>query len=256
MLTLAFGLALVAALAVGGYALLQARAEGIPSRQALAPVPSASPSGRADNGVASAPHWIVGKAVRPFAVRRSPRNDARPLVRLGRVNPNGYPTLVLVDTTRDVDGVSWSRVWVAMRPNGSRGWVREGDLSFYTTTAKIEISLSQRLLRVYRRGEVRGSFRVAVGRRGLETPTGFFFVNQKLRPASPDGPYGVLAIGISAFQPSLSHWPQGGPVAIHGTNQEELIGQAISHGCVRMRNRDVLQVSRLVPAGSPVVIRK
>ena len=29
---------------------------------------------------------------------------------------------------------------------------------------------------------------------------GFFFVNQKLRPASPDGPYGVLAIGISAFQ--------------------------------------------------------
>ena len=46
-------------------------------------------------------------------------------------------------------------------------------------------------------------------------------------------------MGISAFQPKLPHWPQGGPVAIHGTNQPELIGQAISHGCVRMRNRDM-----------------
>lgn len=256
MLILVFGLALVAALAVGGYAVLRARAEGTPPRQVLAPAPSASPSGRADGVVAAAPHWTVGKAVRPLTVRRSPRSDAGVLARLGRVNLNGYPTLVLVDTTRDVGGVSWSRVWVAVRPNGSRGWVREGDLSFYTTTAKIEIDLSQRLLRVYRRGELRGVFRVAVGRRGLETPTGFFFVNQKLRPTSPDGPYGVLAIGISAFQPRLPHWPQGGPVAIHGTNQEELIGEAVSHGCVRMRNRDVLQVSRLAPAGSPVVIRK
>jgi len=43
-------------------------------------------------------------------------------------------------------------------------------------------------------------------------------------------------------------------VAIHGTNQPELVGQAVSHGCVRMRNRDIREVGRLVPAGSPVVI--
>ncbi len=64
----------------------------------------------------------------------------------------------------------------------------------------------------------------------------------------------MLALGISAFQPRLPNWPLGGPVAIHGTNQDSLIGQAVSHGCVRMHNADVLKVSAWVPTGSPVVI--
>jgi lipoprotein-anchoring transpeptidase ErfK/SrfK len=175
---------------------------------------------------------------------------------LGKVNQNGYPTLVLVDSTKQVDGSVWYRVWLAVRPNESQGWVPEGKLAFYTTTAKIMIDLSQRKLRVYRRGELVGSYAVAVGRPGLSTPTGSYFINQKLRPTTPDGAYGVLAIGISAFQPKLAYWAQGGPVAIHGTNEPWLIGKAISHGCVRMLNKDVLEVSRLVPAGSPVEIVK
>jgi lipoprotein-anchoring transpeptidase ErfK/SrfK len=150
----------------------------------------------------------------------------------------------------------WYRVWLARRPNGSRGWVHEGELAFYTVSSKIVIDLSERKLRVYRRGDLQGTFPVAVGQPGLATPTGFFFVNQKLKPPSPGGPYGVLALGTSAFQPKLVYWPQGGPVAIHGTNEDYLIGKAVSHGCVRMHNKDVLEVSRLVPAGSPVVIQK
>jgi lipoprotein-anchoring transpeptidase ErfK/SrfK len=118
------------------------------------------------------------------------------------------------------------------------------------------------------------SRRLASGRAGtsLTTPTGsrravshaepdakaprraYSYVTEKLRPASLGGPYGVLALGLSAFQPKLPNWPQGGPVAIHGTNQSSLIGQAVSHGCVRMRNADVLKVSAWVPIGSPVVI--
>ena len=45
-------------------------------------------------------------------------------------------------------------------------------------------------------------------------------------------------------------------MAIHGTDQGALIGQAVSHGCVRMRNADVLRVGAWVPTGSPVVIVK
>jgi lipoprotein-anchoring transpeptidase ErfK/SrfK len=150
----------------------------------------------------------------------------------------------------------WYDVWVAMRPNGSRGWVPEGRLAFYTTSAQIVIDLSARELSVHRRGALVDTFPVAVGKPGLETPTGSFFVNQKLRPADSGGAFGVLALGISVFQPKLPDWAEGGPVAIHGTNQPELIGQAVSHGCVRMRNKDVLKVDRLVPAGSPVVIRR
>jgi lipoprotein-anchoring transpeptidase ErfK/SrfK len=103
-----------------------------------------------------------------------------------------------------------------------------------------------------------GTYPVAVGKPGLSTPTGFFFINQKLRPPTPGGAYGVLALGISAFQTKLaaSSWVQGGPVAIHGTNEDWLIGKAVSHGCVRMHDKDVLEVNKYVPAGSPVIITK
>jgi lipoprotein-anchoring transpeptidase ErfK/SrfK len=248
-------LAAVAGAAVGGYGVVRARASGSGQQQVLAPVKL--PSARAS--VAAAPEfqqWTVGKAVGPVTVYKRPGTGASVLTRLAKVNQNGYPTLMLVDTSRDVEGVTWTRVWVAMRPNETRGWVREGRLAFYTTSAKIVIDLSRRRLSVYRRGALRGTFPVAVGRPGLQTPTGFYFVNQKLRPASPGGAYGVLALGLSAFQPKLVNWPQQGPVAIHGTNEDALIGKAVSHGCVRMHNRDILTVSHLVPAGSPVVIQQ
>jgi len=253
LVILVVGLGLVLAIAFGGYAAVRGRAEGSGATQALAEIelPTPDPSRSAEPKYE---RWTVGKAVGPFTVYRRPSKDAGVLTKLGKVNPNGYPTLVLVDETREVGDAIWYRVWVAMRPNGSRGWVPEGRLAFYTTTSRIGIDLSDRELHVYRRGELQETYPVAVGRPGLATPAGFFFVNQKLRPPSPGGVYGALAIGISAFQPKLPDWVQGGPVAIHGTNQPELIGKAISHGCVRMRDKDVLEVSRLVPAGSPVVI--
>ncbi len=249
------GLAVVLAAAFGGYAAVRARAEGSGASQVLAPVASPTP---APSGAVAPQYerWTVGKAVGSFTVYTRPSTSAGVKTRLGTVNQNGYPTLVLVDKTREVDGRMWYRVWLAMRPNGSRGWVPEGKLAFYTTSSKITIDLSERKLRVYRRGALAGTYPVAVGRPGLSTPTGFFFINQKLRPPTPDTAYGVLALGISAFQPKLSYWAQGGPVAIHGTNEPWLIGKAISHGCVRMHNKDVLAVNRLVPAGSPVVITK
>jgi lipoprotein-anchoring transpeptidase ErfK/SrfK len=94
----------------------------------------------------------------------------------------------------------------------------------------------------------------AIGRPSTPTPRGAFYVNQRLVPTNPDGPFGPAAIGISAFSEVLTWWPQGGPVAIHGTNRPDLIGLAVSHGCVRLRN-DVLQrLFELAEPGTPVVI--
>lgn len=249
-------LVVLTALAFAGYAVVRARAAGGGAAQDLAAVPPvASPS----PGATTAPQyerWMVGKATEQVVVRRRPSPDAAIKTRLGVRNQNDYPTLVLVDKVKEVDGVTWYLVSIAMRPNGSKGWVREGSLAFYSTSAKIVIDLSERKLRTYRRGELKGEYSVAVGRPGLETPTGSYFINQKLKPPRPGGAYGALAIGISAFQPKLSGWAQGGPVAIHGTNEPWLIGQAVSHGCVRMRDKDVLAVSKVVPAGSPVVIQE
>ena len=254
LIVLIAGLAVVAVVALGGCALIRVRADGGGAAQALAqilvprPGPGGSPAARQS--------WTVGKATKPFTVYRRPDVKAPVLTKLGKTNVNGYPTLVLVSSVRDVRGVTWYRVYVAMRPNESRGWVREGSLAFYITTSKIVIRLSTRRLSVVQNGAVVRTYRVAVGQPGLATPTGTYFVNQKLRPSSPGGPYGVLALGTSAFQPKLAYWPQGGPVGIHGTNEPWLIGKAISHGCVRMRNKDILAVSRMVPAGSPVIIKQ
>ncbi len=255
LVILLVGLSLVLGAVLGGYAVVRARAGGLEARQVPATFETPTPVSSA----AAEPQyerWTAGKATGPVTVYRRPSTNADIKVRLDRRNANDYPTLVLVDTIREVDDITWYRVWLAVRPNGSRGWVREGELALYQTSAKIVIDLGRRELTVYRRGELKGTWPVAVGRPGLETPTGFFFVNQKLKPPRPGGAYGALAIGISAFQPKLPHWEQGGPVAIHGTNRPALIGKAVSHGCVRMRDRDVLAVSKLVPAGSPVIITK
>jgi lipoprotein-anchoring transpeptidase ErfK/SrfK len=242
----------LAVVALSGYAVVRARAAAGGAAQAPAVVATQAPS---DTGP-QYERWLVGKATAPVPVRTRPADDAPLKIRLGVLNQNRYPTLVLVQDVREVGTATWYHVWLAMRPNGSKGWVKEGPLAFYQTSAKIVIDLSARTLSVYRRGELAGRYKVAVGRPGLETPTGFYFINQKLRPPSPGGAYGALAIGISAFQPKLSGWVQGGPVAIHGTNQPWLLGQAVSHGCVRMRDADVRAVSRMVPAGSPVVIQR
>lgn len=256
LIVLAVSLALVLGAAFGGYAVVRARAAGGGARQALAPVTLPANASPAATPAPQYQTWTVGKATGPVTVRTRPSSAAPVKARLGKVNQNGYPTLVLVDSVRQVAGATWYRVYVAMRPNESRGWVREGQLAFYTTSSEIVIDLSARKLMVYRHGALMGTYPVGVGQPGLDTPTGYFFINQKLRPSSPDGPYGVLALGISAFQPKLPDWPEGGPVAIHGTNEPWLVGKAVSHGCVRMRNKDVLAVSALVPSGSPVVIKR
>jgi hypothetical protein len=253
-------LAVVAGAAVAGYAVLRTRAEAGPIvHQAFAPVPMPT---RASPGATAAPdpqyeRWTVGVARRPVTVREHPASGSATLEVFGKHTAAGdYPTLFLVDSVREVDGEPWYKVYVPAPPNGTKGWVRDGQLAFYSTAARIVVDLSERKLTVYKRGSGQGTWPVAVGRPGLSTPTGTYFVTMKLRPPDPGGAYGVLALGTSAYQPKLSDWAGGGIVGIHGTNEPWLIGKAISHGCVRMKNKDILEVSRLVPAGSPIFIQK
>jgi lipoprotein-anchoring transpeptidase ErfK/SrfK len=53
----------------------------------------------------------------------------------------------------------------------------------------------------------------------------------------------------------LTDWPDGGFVGIHGTNEPELIPGRVSHGCVRMRNSDIVRLAELMPVGTPILIR-
>jgi lipoprotein-anchoring transpeptidase ErfK/SrfK len=54
----------------------------------------------------------------------------------------------------------------------------------------------------------------------------------------------------------LLNWPQGGPIAIHGTDAPAMIGSAVSHGCLRIHNTDIRRLLRLAEEGTPVEIRQ
>jgi lipoprotein-anchoring transpeptidase ErfK/SrfK len=143
-----------------------------------------------------------------------------------------------------------------MRPNGVTGWVRAGQVETAPVRARIVVDVSQRRLRLYRDGRLVLASPVAVGAPATPTPTGRFYVNQRLVPADTAGPFGPGAVGISAFSNVLTGWTQGGPVAIHGTNEPWSIGHDVSNGCIRLPNAVLRRVFALALAGTPVLIRR
>jgi hypothetical protein len=182
------------------------------------------------------------------------RPHGQPLARFARLNANGVPTVFGVLGRAQCDG-DWLRVQLPKRPNGILGWVRARDVELVRVRTRIEVDLSARRVTLYRAGAELLSATAAIGAADTPTPTGSYYVDQRLVAPNPEGPFGPAAIGISAFSPVLQHWAQGGPIAIHGTNQPDLIGGAVSHGCVRVRNDVLVRMFRLVEAGTPVVIR-
>jgi lipoprotein-anchoring transpeptidase ErfK/SrfK len=194
-------------------------------------------------------------------VRSRARAFRRPgrgaFVTFGRLNQNGYPTVFRVLTavrTRSCRP-GWYRVQLPMRPNGVTGYVRARAVDLTTLRTKIVIDVSSHRLTLLRGGRVVLRTTVAVGAPATPTPTGQYYVNQKLVPVDASGPFGPGALGISAFSPVLTGWAQGGPVGIHGTNEPWSIGHSVSNGCIRLRNPVLLRLFRETPAGTPVQIR-
>ena len=119
---------------------------------------------------------------------------------------------------------------------------------------RIVVQVSKRRLTLFRRGRPVLRTTVAVGSKATPTPTGSYYVNQRLVPTDPSGPYGPGAIGISAFSNVLTGWTQGGPIAIHGTNEPWSIGHPVSNGCIRVLNPVFRRLFADTPAGTPVVV--
>jgi lipoprotein-anchoring transpeptidase ErfK/SrfK len=116
---------------------------------------------------------------------------------------------------------------------------------------RILIHIDARRLEVLRGNRVLYSTTVAVGAPGMETPTGHYYVQVRFHP---DDPFlGAFAFETSAYS-KLSEWPGGGVVGIHGTSAPQFLGQAVSHGCVRISNAAALVLERLVPVGTPITI--
>jgi lipoprotein-anchoring transpeptidase ErfK/SrfK len=149
---------------------------------------------------------------------------------------------------------TWLHVQLPVRPNGATGWVRADTVDTVRLRTRIVVDLSERRVRFYKGGRLVLSSVAAVGAPAPPPPLGRYYVNQRLIPSERGGPYGPGAVGISAFSPVLTGWAQGGPIAIHGTNEPWSIGRAVSNGCIRLPNAVLERLFRQTPAGTPVLI--
>jgi lipoprotein-anchoring transpeptidase ErfK/SrfK len=185
------------------------------------------------------------------------RPGGRPFAAFGRMNVNRVPTIFSIRGAR-VGADCRARfyfVQVPKRPNGVTGWVPRRQVRVEKVRTRILVDLSQRRVTLYKDGKRVLTSPGAIGSPATPTPTGRFYVNQRLIPYDPNGPYGPGAVGISAFSDVLTGWTQGGPIAIHGTNAPWSIGKAVSNGCIRVPNPALRKLFAQAFSGTPVVIR-
>ncbi len=150
----------------------------------------------------------------------------------------------------------WYQVALPTRPNKSVGWVRQADVKITKTPLRVLVDLEGRELTVENGGVKVFTAKIAVGTTENPTPTGAAYITELIANSNPDGAYGPFAFGLSFHSDTLSEFEGGdGRVGIHGTNQPTLIGQRVSHGCVRLSNDDITALEEIkLPLGAPVFI--
>jgi hypothetical protein len=153
--------------------------------------------------------------------------------------------------------------WLAVTEAGVRTnrvvWIdaRAGGLRYARTRLELVVDLSSRTLTIRSDHRVLRRVSVGVGRAGSPTPTGRFSITDKLPGRAYSAAYGCCILALSATQPNLpAGWNGGNRMAIHGTPSSSDFGRAVSAGCVHARDGDLRYLMRIVPLGTPVLIRR
>jgi lipoprotein-anchoring transpeptidase ErfK/SrfK len=126
---------------------------------------------------------------------------------------------------------------------------------------RLEVHLKQRRVMLYYGNTRVRDYPIAIGQSGWETPTGQFRVlnmqerpdwihpltNQLVRNEDLKNPLGRFWIG---FWTDGKNW-----VGFHGTPKPNSVGQALSHGCLRMHDADIDELYYQVSTGTPVTVK-
>ena len=192
--------------------------------------------------------------MRRGVARTAPDRSARPVARLLRLTPERTTNLVLALEGRRTPTAVWIRVRLPILPNNTTGWVPRRMLSDWKVVrTHLVVDRDRLTATLYRLGRPVFFARVGIGMPQSPTPAGEFYVRNQLYGYN-DPVYGPIAFGTNARSPVLTDWPGGGFIGIHGTNQPQLVPGRISHGCIRLRNRDILRLARLMPVGTPLTV--
>lgn len=194
-------------------------------------------------------------AVARATVRELPVASARRVGRLRYLTEEqSFEVYPVLESRVDGDGRTWLRIRLPLRPHGQTGWVPRGYLGpLKAVRTMLLVDRAARRATLHRDGRRIWSSRIAIGKRATPTPAGNFWIRSRLRGLRSDPSYGPYAFGTAAYS-RLSEWPGGGVIGIHGTNRPGLIPGRVSHGCIRVPNRAITRLWRLMPLGTPVKI--
>ena len=186
-----------------------------------------------------------------------PDTHARRLSHLHLETEDGFDEVYLLLSSRtDAQGREWVKLRIPARPNGRTGWVQRESLgAFHRTRWLVVINLRERRLTAYFDGRRRYTAPVGVGKPSSPTPPGRFWIREVFRINDRRNPYWPYALGTADYS-TLTDWPGGGVVGIHGDfGEPQLIPGAPSHGCVRMHAADITWLATHASLGTPVDIR-
>jgi hypothetical protein len=151
---------------------------------------------------------------------------------------------------------TWIEVRHTSLGNSGTGWidVRAAPLELAPRTIELEIDLSDRQLLVYE-GRLARRISVAIGAPATPTPPGVYYVTDRLRGADFGSFYGCCILALSGRQPNLPQgWSGGDRLAIHGSPAPTW-GKNVSNGCLHAREADLRYLMKVVPLGTPVMVR-
>jgi lipoprotein-anchoring transpeptidase ErfK/SrfK len=179
-------------------------------------------------------------------------NGTKVLTSLSAETEYLQPRTLLV-TERQGD---WLKALLPMRPNGSTGWIRASDVALSENPYRITVSLAEHKVTMYKDGKEVLSSSAVIGSPRTPTPVGTYYITDPVDlRTSPGGAYGAYALGISGYSDVLFEFNGGpGQIAIHGTNQPELMGRSVSNGCVRVPNDVILEIAKQAPLGTPFIV--
>jgi hypothetical protein len=259
--SLALGAALAVPAAAGAEPAAQQEATTTGSTQAPAgapqppspPAPSTPPD-RVLSNERTLTTWA--HPVETMPIYALPDSTSRKIATVHLETEDGFPEVYLLLARHiDAQGRTWIRLRIPGRPNGRRGWVLRSALGgFHHTHWRIVVSRRLRRLTAYYNGRVRMIAPVGVGKPSTPTPPGHFWIRERFRITQRSNPYWPYALGTADYS-TLSEWPGGGVVGIHGDfGAPELIPGDPSHGCVRMHDSDIAWLAPRVTLGTPVDI--
>jgi hypothetical protein len=195
--------------------------------------------------------WTIANEL--VAIRAQPAPTATVKATLRSQTSDGFLQSYVLLRERQTSSGAWVQLRIPGRPNGRIGWVPLVALaSFQKVHTELVVNRAADTLTLFRNGHAVYHAPVGVGKPGTPTPAGHFWITESFSSIDPF--YGPWAFGTSDFS-TISEWPGGGVVGLHGTNAPALVPGDPSHGCIRLHNSDVLALSKLVPVGTSLLIQ-